>query len=122
MLRDGLVCGIRNESIQKKLLSGPELTLKSAIEISVTMETAARDAIELQAKHGSTSTSVNKLTRKGQFGGKQRKPFSSRSGKPGRKCFRCNGTEHELNNCYYKIKSATSVTRRDIQSVYVRHK
>jgi hypothetical protein len=43
-LRDRLVCGMRHENIQKKLLSEAGLTLKKAIEISVAMETAAKDA------------------------------------------------------------------------------
>jgi len=47
-LRDRLVCGLRNESIQKQLLSESELSFKRAIDIFVAMETAAKDASELQ--------------------------------------------------------------------------
>jgi hypothetical protein len=47
-LRDRLVCGMRHENIQKKLLSEGGLTLKKAIEISVAMETAAKDAVQLR--------------------------------------------------------------------------
>ena len=37
-LRDRLVCGIRSESIQKRLLAEAELTLKRAVEIAGGME------------------------------------------------------------------------------------
>ncbi len=33
-LRDRLVCGLRNESIQKKLLSEVDLTLQRAVELA----------------------------------------------------------------------------------------
>ena len=46
-LRDRLVCGIKNESIQKKLLSVSDMILQKAIEISSAVETDAKDAIEL---------------------------------------------------------------------------
>ena len=68
MLRDRLACGLRNEHIQKKLLSEADFTCKPALDIAVAMETAARDAKELQSKH-STATSVHKLyTKKKTFG------------------------------------------------------
>ncbi len=47
-LRDRLVCGILQESTQKRLLTEANLTFKRAIELAVSMETAARDATELQ--------------------------------------------------------------------------
>jgi hypothetical protein len=50
MLRDRLVCGLRSEYIQKKLLSEADLTYTSVTDITVAMETAAQDAIELQPK------------------------------------------------------------------------
>ncbi len=46
-LRDRLVYGISQESIQKRLLSEADLTFKRAVEIAVAMVTAARDAVEL---------------------------------------------------------------------------
>lgn len=46
MLRD-LICGISQESIQKRLLWEADLTFKRAVEIAVAMETTARDAVEL---------------------------------------------------------------------------
>ncbi|KAL0147462.1 hypothetical protein M9458_057225, partial [Cirrhinus mrigala] len=44
-LRDRLVCGILQESIQKRLLTEADLTFKRAVEIAVAMETAVRDAV-----------------------------------------------------------------------------
>ena len=36
-LRDRLVCGLRNEAVQKRLLTERTLTLEKAINVSVTM-------------------------------------------------------------------------------------
>ena len=47
-LRDRLVCGLKDEQIQKQLLSKSTLTLPKATEIAVAMETASKDASELR--------------------------------------------------------------------------
>jgi hypothetical protein len=47
-LRDRFVCGLRNDQIQKKLLTIREFSLDKALEIAVAMETATKDAIELR--------------------------------------------------------------------------
>ena len=46
-LRDRLVCGLRSEAIQRKLLIEENLTLQRAYEIAHSMETANRQASEL---------------------------------------------------------------------------
>ena len=46
-LRDRIVCDVRNTQIQKRLLSEKDLTYEKAVEISIAMETAARDATEI---------------------------------------------------------------------------
>ena len=48
MLRDRLVCGVGNRTIQRKLLVEGGLTLKRATDIALAMETAARNAATLQ--------------------------------------------------------------------------
>ena len=40
-LRDRLVCGLRNESMQKWLLSEADLTLEKAVKIAKSLEAAA---------------------------------------------------------------------------------
>ena len=49
ILRDRLVCGLRNEAAQKRLLTESTLTLEKAINISVTMEMASKEAQQLNA-------------------------------------------------------------------------
>ena len=43
LLRDRLVCGINDMQMQRRLLSEKEITFKTALEIALAMETAARD-------------------------------------------------------------------------------
>ena len=49
-LRDRFVCGLRNDAIQKKLLSVDKLTYDKALETALAMESASKDVVELQAK------------------------------------------------------------------------
>lgn len=47
-MRDRLVCGLRSETIQRRLLVEEDLTLKKAFETAHGMETASRRASKLQ--------------------------------------------------------------------------
>ena len=49
MLRDRIVCGIRDASLQRRLLAEPELTFKKAFDLCQAAESAAKNARELQA-------------------------------------------------------------------------
>ncbi len=51
MLRDRLVCGINEDSIQKRLLAEPNLTYKKAVELARGLETADRNAQLLKNNH-----------------------------------------------------------------------
>ena len=48
MLRDRIMCGIANKKIQDRLLSESKLDFKKAMEISLSLEEAAKRAKELQ--------------------------------------------------------------------------
>lgn len=78
-IRDRLVCGMRSEAIQKRLLTESNLTLQRAIEVSTSMEMANKDAQQLSA-----STKVHKVSTwlKNKAGG----------GKP---CYRCGKPGHQ---------------------------
>lgn len=98
-LRDRFVCGLKHEHIQKKLLADPNLTLEKAIQTAVAMETASRDAMELQGKR--EHVGINKLSVKQKHGtyGKQKQKIPSRpvSVTQG-KCYRCGG-DHKAKTC-----------------------
>lgn len=49
-LRDRLLCGIHCSSTQKRLLSEKDLDLDKALAITISMETAAKDASEVKKK------------------------------------------------------------------------
>ena len=54
MLRDRLVVGIDNESIQRLLLAETDLSFKRALEIAQSLEAAAKNAKEIQNGAGNT--------------------------------------------------------------------
>ena len=61
MLRDRLVCGMDEDFIQRRLLAEPNLTYKKALELALGLETAAKNARELQATAASGQAVVHKL-------------------------------------------------------------
>ena len=91
-LRDRLVCGIKHGNIQKKLLSESDLTLQKAIDIATDIETAAKDAVELQQQH--RPDSVHQLSKK---------PILNTKPKERKKaCFRCDRFNHTPDKCRFK--------------------
>ncbi|KAK0144661.1 Gag polyprotein [Merluccius polli] len=84
-IRDRLVCGLRNEAIQRKLLTESNLTLTRAIEISVSMEMAAKEAQLLSAATG-----------------KVLKIASTEENSGGKPCFRCGKLGHPASACWCK--------------------
>ena len=54
MLRDRLVCGVNNETIQRKLLAEKDLTYERAYELALSIETAERDSSQI--KKGASGT------------------------------------------------------------------
>ena len=61
MLRDRLVCGVRDIRIQRRLLTEPKLTLKPALDLSLAIEAADKDASEIQKAGQGGDASVNKV-------------------------------------------------------------
>ena len=83
-LRDRLVCGLQHESIQKRLLAEPDLTLKRATELALGMEAADRNAKSLKNLEGS----VQKLN--------VRQPALNAP------CYRCERTNHAAKDCRFR--------------------
>lgn len=83
-LRDRLVCGLRNPSIQKRLLSEAELKLAKAVELAQGMEAADSNAKQLQGGEGAS------LNRTGA---------NWTGAKP---CYRCGGTNHHASACRFR--------------------
>ena len=50
MLRDRLVCGINNETIQRMLLAESSLDFKKSMKLAISMETALKNARDSTSK------------------------------------------------------------------------
>lgn len=105
-LRDRLVCGLRSAAIQKRLLSERKLDFDQARQISIAMETASRDAVELQDRNRNTgSGAIHKVQahQAQKYGKKPEKPvYKPQKKKTSKTCFRCLRTGHDEQNCFYK--------------------
>ena len=60
LIRDRLVCGIRNDRIQQRLLAESTLTLENAIKIATSMERAAKNLEDIHRSQD-TEASVMKV-------------------------------------------------------------
>ena len=101
-LRDRLVCGLRNETIQRKLLTEAKLDLKKAYDLAHGMEMAFQQASELQAstRTDSQTNQIDKI---------ERVVDPPRHGKP---CFRCGRRGHVPDSCYYKGQGCRKCHKR----------
>ena len=61
MLRDRLVCGVNEETIQRRLLAESGLTLKKALEIAQGLEAAARNVREIRMKPGELTNAAGRF-------------------------------------------------------------
>jgi hypothetical protein len=96
-LRDRLVCGLRSEAVQR-LLSEKDLKLQLAYDIAVSMETASRQASELQASGKSDVAQSQKAVGRVAFGRRS----SADNGTPPQSCYRCGKSGHHPDRCFYK--------------------
>ena len=85
-LRDRIVCGLRKEAIQKRLLVETNLTFDKAGKLAVAMETAIKDSIELRGKT-KPEIEENKIRIEDRMQ---------------RKCYRCGKDDHNESDCYFK--------------------
>jgi len=97
-LRDRLVCGLRSEGTQKKLLTEADLTFKRALEIAQSNETASVRARQLQSPRGAREEEkhVNKIADRGQR--LQRSETVARSNG----CYCCGKADHRKAQCKFK--------------------
>ena len=89
MLRDRLVCGIEDNRIQHRLLAEPSLTLQKAFDLALALESADRNAQDLQK---SQATPIHALS------GKQ---VETGYPKQDSGCYRCGG-KHQAAECRFK--------------------
>ena len=89
MIRDRLVCGIRNDRIQQRLLAESTLTLENAIKIATSMERAAMNLEDIH-KSRDTEASVMKV----QPGPGEKSSFQG-------PCYRCGG-RHAFDSCRFR--------------------
>ena len=100
MLRDRLVCGVVNERIQRRLLAEEVLTLDSAFKMAQALETADRNAAEMQTtKVGGDNSSSNMADENvNKVRGKEKSDSKSIE------CWFCEKRGHKEANCRFKEK------------------
>ena len=110
MLRDRLVCGIRNPRLQSRLLSESSLTLHVALTIAQAYESAAANTSELNRGFPGTSDRVefqpvNQVAeQRQQLRQRRRQPRGSGTAGVRARCFRCLNAGHEPATCPFRSR------------------
>ena len=107
-LRDRLVCGLRSETAQRRLLSEKDLKLQTAYDIAVSMETASRQASELQASGKTDVAQPQKAVGRVAVG--RRSSADNKS--PPQSCHRCGKSGHHPDRCFYKQQKCHSCGKK----------
>ena len=95
MLRDWIVCGINDDTIQKRLLAEAKLTNTKALELAWGLETATRNVKKISCKE---TASLYTPTRNGQQD--VYKVIPERRAELS--CYRCGKTGHVASKCRFK--------------------
>jgi len=106
-LRDRLVCGLRNESVQKRLLAEADLTLARAVQIAQGMEAAHKNAQSFKGRDLPVGRVERQPRIRGQRGRSSDSGFIStdkqgNSAAAGKPCHRCGKTGHGQHECGFK--------------------
>ena len=91
-LRDCLICGIRHENTQKRLLSEANLTLSKAIEITCNIEVMETQATQLKGTSSVPVMNVRPTTRN------QSRDTTAQHAS----CTCCGGRNHRAKDCLFK--------------------
>ena len=115
MLRDRIVCGINNSSIQKKLFCDTDLTFERAFAIAEGSAEADKNVKELETLRTHPSRvavkqePVNKVQPRSEKPRpkrrpeiRSREPESQDSNTREKPCHRCGGTNHEARDCKFQ--------------------
>lgn len=95
MLHNRLVCGLRNQTIQRKLLIEADPTLKKAYNVVHGMEMAFQQASELQVSTHADSKPTHEIDKIEHSRGAD-------NPRPGGSCYHCGQSGHVPDCCYYK--------------------
>ena len=104
-LRDRLVCGLRDVTLQKRLLTKEDLTFARAVEMAETAERAEKDAAELQV---ATTPEVHRLPVREPTRDDRRESGTGRMRQhQSPQCFRC-GRTHQPEACWFRDQQCRS--------------
>jgi hypothetical protein len=98
-LRDRLVCGLKSDAIQKRLLAVKDLTFKEALDMAQGMEAADRNTKDLQITDAVSS--VHQLAKSRPRPQHQLRSTPATKGGNNQPCYRCGKMNHQPHRCRF---------------------
>ena len=123
MMRDRLVCGIKDETVQWRLLAEPDLKNKRAVELALAFELVSKNTLDLNSQVKEEEAPVHLVNNpQGELkcyrcGGKHW-PKQCRFRES--KCYDCDETGHLERMCHGKKKTNDNEPARNEQSKHKR--
>ncbi|XP_042147547.1 uncharacterized protein LOC121836654 [Ixodes scapularis] len=107
MLRDRIVCGVRNETVKRQLLARRELTLAEAEDLATAAEVATKEVknMESQEVKNMESQEVKNEAELHRIAGKSRKQsvLERRYNTRKEECERCGNSSHARDACRHRF-------------------
>ena len=112
MLRDRLVCGITNPTVQKRLLTEPELTFTKAVTIAQGMELAEKGSKQIQSTGKDLPKDIHKFSHATNSKNFQKhKDVIDKAKPPAGSCYCCGG-KHSQSTCRFKSEMCCFCNKR----------
>lgn len=107
-LRDRFVCGLRDQTIQKRLLQEKSLTFETATNLALAMETATKDAAEIHGNVGTENVHVIKKAAHQYPKQKYNNPQTRNNLPKLSPCLSCGKSNHKRADCFFKDATCNS--------------
>ncbi|XP_047741571.1 uncharacterized protein LOC125179544 [Hyalella azteca] len=109
-LRDKLIEGLKEATLQRELLKKSDVTFKTAVEFALAFELTVKTSDEMQGLNVVKSTgsdainavSSSKITKANNRNVTRKRGPSDPESKQPKPCFRCNGRNHNAATCRFK--------------------
>ncbi|KAL1457379.1 hypothetical protein MTO96_043479 [Rhipicephalus appendiculatus] len=99
MLRDPIVCGIRDDEAMRSLLSQRKLTVQESEEFAMSSETADHNVRSMKHREGENDAGDVHLVQRRRSSG-QKRGSAYDTGAPRHSCWRC-GSNHSEHECQH---------------------
>ncbi|XP_040068991.1 uncharacterized protein LOC115330634 [Ixodes scapularis] len=99
MLRDRIVCGVRNQTVQRQLLARRDLTLAEAEELATAAEVATKEVKNMKSQDVKNEAELHRIAGKSRKQPDLGRRYNTRK----EECERCGSSSHARDACRHRF-------------------